>query len=237
MSLSGHHFDRTARVLVDGTRVPATLRTGPAESVDITLDTLPAPGTHLIQIQMPGGMLGNELIFHVAQDAEAARKLRRDIDRPHLGVADKVSTAVVLGDAEELKKLLESGAPAGAASGDGRETPLHQAAIRGETAMARLLLGKGAPVNAANRDGNTPLHLAAFFCRPETVRLLLEKGADPSLKNKRGETPLDVVRTEWSSGLESLYSRVDAEQALGLDMPSLAGRRNAMLATLEQAGK
>ena len=237
MHLSGRHFDATARVLVDGTRAGATFQAGPAESVDITLDSLPPPGMHLVQVQMPGGLLGNELIFHVAPDAEAAKKLRRDIDRPHLGFADKVSTAVVLGDADELEKLLDSGAPADAPSGDARETPLHLAALRGETAMARLLLGKGAPVSAANRDGNTPLHLAAFFCRPDTVRLLLEKGADPSLKNKRGETPLDVVRTKWSPGLESLYTRVDAEQSLGLDIPSLPGRRATLLITLEKAVK
>lgn len=234
MPLSGRHFDASASILVNGTRVVGSVRTGPPEAVDLTLESLPDPGMHLVQVQMPGGMLSNELIFHVAADADAAKTLRRDIDRPHLASADRISTAIALTDIAELDKLLN---PVNSVSGDSRDTPLHQAAFRREPAIASLLLDKGASVNATNRDGNTPLHIAAFLCNEEIVRLLLQRGANPSLKNKRGETAVDVVRGAWGPELSQVYENLDRERELALDIPSLPRRRAAMLVTLEKSGK
>ncbi|MFM8930982.1 MAG: DUF5719 family protein, partial [Gemmataceae bacterium] len=56
MPLSGRHFDASARILIDGTQVPGSLRTSTDEAVDLVLENLPFPGMHLVQIQMPGGM-------------------------------------------------------------------------------------------------------------------------------------------------------------------------------------
>lgn len=66
------------------------------------------------------------------------------------------------------------------------ETPLHAAALSGNTSMCRWLLGKGANLNhrlADNIDSQSgwqPLHSATWRESPEVVKLLLEKGASPS---------------------------------------------------------
>jgi len=67
-------------------------------------------------------------------------------------------------------------------------TPLHHAAMLGQTVTAQLLLDGGANINATDKDGNTPLHLAASEGKLEVVSLLLVRGARPDLANKAGRT-------------------------------------------------
>jgi ankyrin repeat protein len=52
-------------------------------------------------------------------------------------------------------------------------TPLHFAADRGFSAIARLLLLHGADASARDEDGNTPLMLAQLCDRDDTAALLL----------------------------------------------------------------
>ena len=74
-------------------------------------------------------------------------------------------------------------------------TPLHWAALRGDTPMAELLLTYGADVNA-KADG-TPLHWAVSpqhhkpvsACK-EMMELLLARGANVNAKDEDGQTPL-----------------------------------------------
>jgi ankyrin repeat protein len=84
------------------------------------------------------------------------------------------------------------------------QTPLMNAAGRGNTAMVKWLLAKGADVNAvsAEKSGGmvkngpiglgkfTALILASTYGPAETVRALLDAGAEVNAKDIRGMTPL-----------------------------------------------
>ena len=80
---------------------------------------------------------------------------------------------------DAVSLLVSSGADVTARSKRG-ESPLADAARRGDLTAARLLLDKGADVNAVDYRGYTPLILAAQYDRdsPDLVRLLLSRGAD-----------------------------------------------------------
>ena len=56
-------------------------------------------------------------------------------------------------------------------------TPLHWAAMDGDTEIARLLIAKGTNVNAVSLEKVSPLFLAAQRGRTDVVRLLLKHGA------------------------------------------------------------
>ena len=68
MTVSGRHFGDDARVFVNGRRVGGTVSVKKGEKdeqVDITLESLPPPGLHLLQVHVPDGMFSNEFLFHV----------------------------------------------------------------------------------------------------------------------------------------------------------------------------
>jgi ankyrin repeat protein len=56
-------------------------------------------------------------------------------------------------------------------------TPLHRAAMYGESSVVNLLLERGAILEPVNDRGNTPLHWAAGNGQKEIVILLLDNGA------------------------------------------------------------
>ena len=53
-----------AVVIVNGRRVPATVRNLRTDRISIELETLPAPGMHFLQVQNPSGLFSNDFIFH-----------------------------------------------------------------------------------------------------------------------------------------------------------------------------
>jgi ankyrin repeat protein len=71
-------------------------------------------------------------------------------------------------------------------------TPLHTAALIGNSRAVLWLCAAGANVNATAADYGrmTPLHIAALQNQIEVARRLLEAGADPNLKDIEGKTPL-----------------------------------------------
>jgi len=65
MTISGRHFKDDALIFVDGKRVTGTVSVKSNEKVVVSLNSLPTIGMHLLQIQVPEGMLSNEFIFYV----------------------------------------------------------------------------------------------------------------------------------------------------------------------------
>ena len=100
-------------------------------------------------------------------------------------------------------------------TGCGREpeTPLVQAARKGDTASLRALLAAGADANRADAGGNhwTPLMHAVHKGQAEAARLLLEAGADVDRHTEDGVTALimaaaygnaDIVRMLLERGAD-----------------------------------
>ena len=74
-------------------------------------------------------------------------------------------------------------------------TPLHEAAVRGETAVSLALIDHGADVNAAAGGNVTPLHLAACCGHREVAELLLAAHADLNAR----DTSYNATADEWAA--------------------------------------
>ena len=64
---------------------------------------------------------------------------------------------------------------------EARQTPLHFAAIKGDTRTVAALVNAGADLNAQDTDGRTPMHWAAMRGHAKAVAALTNAGADPSI--------------------------------------------------------
>jgi ankyrin repeat protein len=105
-----------------------------------------------------------------------------------------VHDAARMGTRQDVEGLLKASAhnrdirtPLGA-------TPLHYAAMNGDSGALKVLLAAGANPNARDADGRTPLHMAAFSTRKDNAMLLLRAGADPLLKTNDGRDVLSMAR-------------------------------------------
>ncbi|XP_075290076.1 ankyrin repeat domain-containing protein 27 isoform X3 [Opisthocomus hoazin] len=74
-------------------------------------------------------------------------------------------------------------------------TPLHIAAICGQTSLVDLLVAKGATVNATDYHGSTPLHLACQKGYQNVTLLLLHYKASTDVQDNNGNTPLHLACT------------------------------------------
>ncbi|KAM8982977.1 ankyrin repeat domain-containing protein 27 isoform 1-T6 [Ara ararauna] len=74
-------------------------------------------------------------------------------------------------------------------------TPLHIAAICGQTSLVDLLVAKGAVVNATDYHGSTPLHLACQKGYQNVTLLLLHYKASTDVQDNNGNTPLHLACT------------------------------------------
>lgn len=102
-----------------------------------------------------------------------------------------VAEAAMRGDYDAVRSLLQEGADANAAQGDGM-TALHWAAERGDVQMTQVLIYAGANVEPVTRIGHyTPLHLAAKGGNGHVVETLIGGGADyGAVTTNSGVTPL-----------------------------------------------
>jgi ankyrin repeat protein len=104
-------------------------------------------------------------------------------------------------------------------------TPLHYAALYGNTESVRILLEHGADPKARNKSDVTPLIYGAYNF--EKTRLLVEKGADVNAKSAAEMTPLLVAvsthgNTETVRYLLEKGADVRAVGPLGSDALQLA---------------
>ena len=111
-----------------------------------------------------------------------------------------------------LCQFIENGANAKHSLPDTRETPLHAALCKANSAahtqVVRVLLAAGANPNCVTKGGvetggfmrdcrteaETPLHRAAAFGNAEAIQCLLDAGARINAKDMNGDSPLS-----WAS--------------------------------------
>ena len=91
-----------------------------------------------------------------------------------------------------VKLLLDAGSDIDIQSG----FPLRYTILKGNTALARLLLMQGANPNLGRtEDGQTPLHLAAMKDDMECCSLLCTFGANSHALNDDGKSPLEMYKS------------------------------------------
>ena len=91
-----------------------------------------------------------------------------------------------------VAKLIAFGADVNALS-DIFGTPLHIAAMVGNTLCAHILISRGAAINRHDLSKNTPLHIAAKHGHKEMIALLLKHGANTTALNIDKRTPADIA--------------------------------------------
>src|ERR1035438_8948319 len=102
--------------------------------------------------------------------------------------------------AEVLELLIAAAGPAAAETG----ALLTEAALKGQTDIADLLIAKGANVDARDKSGATPLHQAALKGNLAFATLLLQHGADVNARDRDGATPLHNAALSGGSEMAAL---------------------------------
>ncbi len=93
----------------------------------------------------------------------------------------------------------------------GSDTPLHEAAFKGDKNRVEQLLAAGVDVNAKDRQKDSALHWAAGSGHKDIAELLLAKGADVTVKGTRGRTPLGFAEEMRHSELAELLRKHGAK--------------------------
>ncbi len=124
----------------------------------------------------------------------------------------KTSTTLAAALAGALLPL--AAAPSAHAPPVPTDSPVADAAMRGDLTSVRELLAGGADVNAAQGDGMTALHWAAERGDPELARMLLYAGAAIGPVTRVGSyTPLHVAARSGSAAVATLLLDAGADHA------------------------
>ncbi len=134
--------------------------------------------------------------------------------REILGGLHPLHEVARLGQAANVKHLLEKYPDQVNARDEFGRTPLYWAARADHSEVVEILLANGGDINAATPDGWTPLHTAIYNRRTKAAELLISRGADVNVKNKDGETPLHWAarrgKQEIIGGLIARGAKIDA---------------------------
>src|SRR5215475_13633389 len=99
-----------------------------------------------------------------------------------------------------------------AVSAQAADSPLADAAMRGDKAAVRALLKDKVDVNAPQGDGSTALHWATYHDDLELAKLLIAAGADVKAKTRLGEmTPLFMAAKNGNPQMVTLILDAKAE--------------------------
>ena len=135
------------------------------------------------------------------------------------------------GDLGIVEAELRRGVPVNARTKESH-TPLHIAAVFGQTAAAELLLSHNADVGLTDRYGNTALHMAVFLGHTDVVRTLLAHGADPLARNTDGFSSIDCAGAPWTRDYEAHLRQAEVEMKTLLDLNRIRGERLTILKLL-----
>ncbi|MCW5933681.1 MAG: ankyrin repeat domain-containing protein [Fimbriimonadia bacterium] len=119
----------------------------------------------------------------------------RDTRSHNAEVNVEMIEAIDAGNLARVSALLADGASVNAKTKSGL-TALSVATIRGETAIAKLLIERGASLDARDKSGtqatpgNAAIHWAAIYGRTEILKTLLEHGMVPDQRDRNGKTLL-----------------------------------------------
>jgi ankyrin repeat protein len=105
-----------------------------------------------------------------------------------------IHDAARMGTHQDVERLLKASAQNRDARTPLGASPLHYAAMNGDSGPLKALLAAGANPNARDVDGRTALHMAAFSTRKVNAMLLLQAGSDPLLKTNDGRDVLSMAR-------------------------------------------
>ena len=92
------------------------------------------------------------------------------------------------------------------------QTPLIEAAKKGDTEKVQALLAQGADVNAKDKGGFTALMDAAWEGHTDTVQALLAHGADVNAKDNNGDTALMMAKEKGHKEIVHILKEAGAKE-------------------------
>jgi uncharacterized protein len=152
-----------------------------------------------------------------ARDGEALKLLIAkglDVNAKAMNGGTALSEAVVQGNVENVRALLDAGASVELQATPLKFTPLMFAALRGDARLVRMMLDAGADVNAKDVMGSTALMWAAYseHANTEVVEMLLKAGADPKVRNQKQETALTWARWHGETPMVALLKKLSVAE-------------------------
>jgi ankyrin repeat protein len=124
----------------------------------------------------------------------------------------------------KIRRLIARGADIQARD-DWGNTPLHEAARRGNLKLVQFLIHTGAKSTEQNAFGETPLHVAAKNGKADVIEVLLDRGSWIHDTNFWGQTPLhyavaqnriEVVKILLTRGADPKRKSANGKSALDL---------------------
>ena len=106
--------------------------------------------------------------------------------------SQEIFRAVMSGDLNQTKILLEEHPEWANATSWGGWTPLHRASQFGHGDIVDYLISKGSHLEARTNEGFTPLYAAIIGQKSEVVKQLIDKGANIFAVRNDGETMLHI---------------------------------------------
>jgi ankyrin repeat protein len=140
---------------------------------------------------------------------EALTRRYGNVDAPDVIDFTALMHAAREGNKPAAERLLDLGANVNhAAAETGLSlTPLHLAAIGGDTDMVSLLFDAGAGLDLQGRDGATALLWAMYENQQAAATVLVEAGADVDLAAKSGQSPRSIVASMGWDDLAALIEK------------------------------
>ncbi|MBQ4810244.1 ankyrin repeat domain-containing protein [Pseudoalteromonas luteoviolacea] len=125
------------------------------------------------------------------------------IGHVHANPLPSLHQAVIAGDLQKVKKLVESGADVNQLDSAMGNSPLHIAAQTDHDDILKYLLDKGAFINLqAPRSGFTPLMVAAWYSKEANIEMLFQyPELNINLKTRTGTTAADMIGG-WDKHIE-----------------------------------